>query len=167
MNIGRSSAGCHTVRRLLEGCKGLQEAGWADVSCENWLSSLVTPTVHRRRCRSSRSVREKFCRGEKRGFGSVPKTRASAWEASGALSQTHLVTAIALVWLLSAVHSLVSVQVVALDESHVARIAGKRLLPWKQATVIHSSSQQTLHHIKQEPFVLFFCPFYSVPSQHI
>lgn len=50
-----------TVRRLLEGCRGLQEAGWADVSCENWFSSLLIPTVHSRRCLSSLSVLEKFC----------------------------------------------------------------------------------------------------------
>lgn len=162
MNNRRSSAGCHTVRRLLEGCKGLQEAGWADVSCENWFSSLVTPTVHRRRCRSSRSVREKFCRGKEGWLWLSSKTNATAWELSKALP--HLVTAIALVWLLSAVHSLVSVQVVALDESHVARIAGKRLLSWKPATMIHSSSRslpKTLYYIKKKPFALCFCPFYS------
>lgn len=54
-------------------------------------------------------------------------------------------TAIALVWLLSAVHSLVSVQVVALDESHVTCIAGIWLLSCNtshklQRTAGHSES---------------------------
>lgn len=134
-----SSAGCHTVRRLLEGCKGLQEAGWADVSCENWLSSLVTPTVHRRRCRSSRSVREKFCRersvcvfwggvnGEKKQNKQTTAPQQNK-NCPKTLCTTDLVTAIALVRLLSAVHSLVSVQMVALNESHVTRIASIWLL---------------------------------------
>ena len=41
---------------------------------------------------------------------------------------THLLAAFALIWLLSTVHALVSLQVVALDESHVTHVAGKRLL---------------------------------------
>lgn len=137
------SVGCHTVRRLLEGCKGLQEAGWADVSCENWFSSLVTPTVHRRRCRSSRSVREKFCRERGvRVFGGLvepKKTQKKPRQRDNRL-KTNLVTAIALVWLLSTVHSLVSVQVVTLNESHIARIAGEWLLSCNQSTRINNCS---------------------------
>lgn len=48
-------------RRLLEGWSGLQEAVWPVAFWEYWFSSLLTPTVHSRRCLSSLSVREKFC----------------------------------------------------------------------------------------------------------
>lgn len=67
-----------TVRRLLEGCRGLQEAGWADASCEYWFSSLLIPTVHSRRCLSSLSVREKFWRQAKKDacFGQSQQSNA-------------------------------------------------------------------------------------------
>lgn len=48
-------------RRLLEGWSGLHEAVWGVAFWEYWFSSLLTPTVHSRRCLSSLSVREKFC----------------------------------------------------------------------------------------------------------
>lgn len=56
-----------------------------------------------------------------------------------------LMAAVALVRLLSAVHPLVPVQVVALDEAHVTRITGKWLLSWVTITFIDSFQAVCIH----------------------
>lgn len=62
------SEGCHAASLLLFVCSGLQDAECWEGSWEygrpsqhGWFSSLGMPTAHKRRCRSNRSVLEKFC----------------------------------------------------------------------------------------------------------
>lgn len=110
-----------------------------DFHSRSWESGgvLVWQPWHMRLCRSSRSVREKLCgdKGVSPGAGlalplpGVPRT--FPWDTfPREFPREYLHAALALVVLLPTVHPLVPLQVVLLDEAHVAHVALERLLPW-------------------------------------
>lgn len=126
---------CQTASRPGGGCRGLQVGGagggswgYGRGSQHGWFSTLATLRPwHNRRCRNSRSVREKFFETQNLEL-TIYIFYIFTFGNNFSDGHTYLLAPFTLVRLLPTVDTLVSLKVVTLDKPHITHVTCKWLL---------------------------------------